>query len=99
MRLLDVLPIGDTDDRYLFIGREKRKGGTIKALYVEKHKLKDRMSKIEFQYIIDLECEDWIPGRDSAATLDDGCLFMIARVDGTGFVRTFIRPNAPISSR
>lgn len=95
IQLLDILPLSNSDDRCLFIGREKRRGGTVKALYVERKKLKDKISRIEFQYTIDLECEDWIPGRDSAATLDDGHLFMIARVDDTGFVRTFIRPNAP----
>jgi hypothetical protein len=95
IQLLDVLPLSDSDDRCLFIGREKRRGGPVKALYVEIQKLKDKISKIEFQYTIDLECDDWIPGRDSAATLDDGRLFLISRVDGTGFVKTFVRPNAP----
>jgi hypothetical protein len=99
IQLLDILPLSNSDERCLFIGREKRRGGTVKALYVERHKLKNKISKIAFQYTIDLECEDWIPGRDSAATLDDGHLFMIARVDKTGFVRTFIRPNAPKMTR
>ena len=95
IELLDVLPLISSDERCLFIGRERRKRGPVKALYVERHKLKAKISKIEFQYTIDLECEDWIPGRDSAATLDDGHLFMIARVDESGFVKTLIRPNAP----
>lgn len=100
IQLLDVLPLSNSDDRCLFIGREKRRGGTVKALYVETQKLKNKMSKVEFQYTIDLDCDDWIPGRDSAATLDDGLLFLIARVDGMGFMRTFVRPNAPtISTR
>lgn len=95
VELLDVLPLRNSDDRYVFIGREKRKGGPIKALYIERNKLKEKMSKMEFQYTIDLECDDWMPGRDAAATLDDGHLFVIARVDDRGYVKTFIRPNAP----
>jgi hypothetical protein len=52
------------------------------------------MPKIHFDFVLDLECTDWKIGRDSATTLNKGMQVLIARLDGTGFVRQIYRPIA-----
>jgi hypothetical protein len=44
--------------------------------------------------VLDLECTNWRAGRDAATTLNGGMHVLIARLDGTGFVRQISRPIA-----
>ena len=90
-QILDVLPFHyDNDCHYIFIGRHHR---TVRALYARPKSFeKKNIDNIQFDFDLDLECYDWIPGRDAAATLDDGMRFLVARMDGTGFLRLLTRP-------
>jgi hypothetical protein len=96
LQILDILPLAHTDRHCIFIGREVRKRGTIKALYAEVSGLTATIRKVHFDYVLDLQCYDWVPGRDSASTLSDGEIFLVSTAKGSGFVREVFRPKAPI---
>ncbi|KAE9378267.1 kinase-like protein [Stipitochalara longipes BDJ] len=97
-QILDVLPFHYQNDcHYIFIGRHH---GTVRALYARvKSFEKKNVGNIHFDFDLDLECYDWVPGRDAAATLDDGMRFLLARMDGSGFLRLISRPLAEAKPR
>jgi hypothetical protein len=69
----------------------------VKALFAPLRRnmnFKDKMGKLHFDFVLDLECTDWRAGRDAAATLNGGMVVLVARLDGTGFVRQISRPIA-----
>jgi hypothetical protein len=96
VQILDVLPLAERDRHCIFIGREIQGRGTIKALYAEVSSLKDKLEKVHFDYVLDLKCSDWVPGRDSASTLSDGEIFLVSKGEGSGFIREVFRPRGPI---
>jgi hypothetical protein len=96
LQILDILPLSHNGRHCIFIGREKPNRGTVKALYAEVDGLKDKIEKVHFDYVLDPQCFDWIPGRDSASTLFDGAKFLVSTAGGSGFIREVTRPNAPI---
>lgn len=93
-----VLPFNRTKDKhFIFIGW---KGGTVKALYApdSKSQLYEKAEKIHFDFTLNLECDEWIAGRDAAAYIEDGMEFLIARPPNKGrqgFVRKVYRPRGP----
>jgi hypothetical protein len=95
LQILDVLPLAETDRHCIFIGREMKRRGTIKALYAEVSSLKDKLEKVHFDYVLDLKCSDWVPGRDSASPLSDGEIFLVSKGEGSGFIREVFRPRGP----
>jgi len=60
---------------------------------------KDKMGKLHFDFVLDLKCTNWRAGRDAAATLNGGMHILVARLDGTGFVRQISRPIAERNGR
>jgi hypothetical protein len=96
--LFHVLPFNEAkDEHFIFIGH---KGGTVKALYAPnpKNQPYEKAEKLHFDFILDLECHEWVVSRDAAAYLEDGMEFLIARParqGRLGFVRKIYRPRAP----
>ena len=96
--LFHILPFNDEKDKhFIFIGR---KDGAVNALYapISKNKTYEKAEKLHFDFILDLECQEWVVGRDAAAYLEDGMEFLIARPSGEGrrgFARKIYRPRAP----
>jgi hypothetical protein len=98
IQLLDIIPVPQ-DNRWIFIGRERRNKGTVKALFAPMRRnmnFKDQMGDFHFDFVLDLECTNWMAGQDAAATLNGGMQVLIAKVrlDGTGFVRQIYQPIA-----
>jgi hypothetical protein len=98
-QILDVLSVDETDKHYLFIGREKSHNGMIKALYAEIKTIKPDDDEIHFNHVLNLECDSWISGVDAACTLvdadgnNDGKIFLLAQVKGSGLLRQIGRPG------
>jgi hypothetical protein len=96
--LFHILPFNNENDKhFIFIGRE---GGTVKALYapISKAQPYEKAEKLHFDFMLDLECQEWVVGRDAATHLEDGMEFLIARParEGRlGFARKIYRPRAP----
>lgn len=96
--LFHILPFNNESDKhFIFIGREK---GSVKALYAPNSKAQryDKVEELHFDFILDLDCQDWVVGRDAATHIEDGMEFLIARPakgGRLGFARKIYRPRAP----
>jgi len=85
------------DEHFIFIGRE---GGIVKALYSpnSKNQSYQKAEKIHLDFTVDLDCQEWVVGRDAAAYIKDGTEFLIARppkAGSRGFMRKIYRPLVP----